>query len=85
MDFRKLKPFLCDFIQYYIIDLGRGWDNNLSILLSGNTEEAFIIVCQQLCDENKDDFGYFIAELMGYFTEDELDILYNNNWGQNGI
>jgi len=82
MNFEKLKPFLCDFIQYYYDDLQNSTGGYLHIATDdGNLTEQDIWVCQEQCEKNADNFGYFIATLMRHFTEDELDKLYEDYWG----
>ena len=81
MQFEELKPFLNNFIQYYYIELGNRAGGNLHLALDeGSLDELTIWYCQKYAEKNNDDFGYFIATLMRYFTEDELEKMYNDNW-----
>lgn len=81
LPFDKLKPFLKDFIQYYYNELGNGTGGTLHIALDdGNVSENDIWFCQEYAQKNNDHFGYFIATLMRYFTEDELEEMYDNGW-----
>ena len=77
----RLKPFLCDFISYYRDQLGNSAGGWLHIVLDdGNLEEGHIYACQQDAEKNGDSFGYFLATLLRYFTEQELQKLYDNDW-----
>lgn len=78
---QRLKPMLCDLIAYYRDDLGHSAGGSLHIVLDdGNLEDGHIWHCQQFAKEEGDSFGYFLATLMRYFTEDELQVLYDNDW-----
>lgn len=78
---KNLNHFLCDLVQYYYDDLGNINGGNLHIALDdGNLNTNHIWFCQEKCEKNRDDFGYFIATLMRHFTENELEKLYETDW-----
>lgn len=81
MDFSKFKPFLIDFIHYYYKDLGNVSGGYLHIVLDdGNIDDECIYHCQLDCEKHNDSFGFFLARLLREFTEDELQLLYDDNW-----
>ena len=81
IDFIKFKPLLCDLIRYYYNEIGHGAGGYLHIATDdGNLHEGNISFCQDLCKEHSDDFGFFIATLMRYFTEEELEKMYDSDW-----
>ena len=80
--FNKLKPYLQDFVGYYY-----GLENNAAggrlhiVLDDGNLEPESIWFCQEGAMKEGDTFGYFLATLLRYFTMEELEAMYKNNWG----
>jgi hypothetical protein len=81
-DMENLKPFLCVFIKYYYDALGNSRGGTLHIVLyDGNIDKDFISTCRIFAREEGDSFGIFLCDLLELFSEDELEELYDNNWG----
>jgi hypothetical protein len=77
----KFKPLLRDFIRFYYKELGCCTGGNLHIVLDdGNLSEQDIWYCQEEAQKAGDTFGYFLATLMRYFTEEELTEMYGADW-----
>jgi hypothetical protein len=80
--YEKMKPFLCDFIQYYYNELGNGAGGFLHVATDdGNLDPECIWFCQEECTKNGDHFGFFIATIMRHFKTEELEEMYEDNWG----
>jgi hypothetical protein len=78
----KLKPFICEFVKYYYDTLGNAAGGTLHIMLDdGNIEKDFIQSCRTFARKEGDSFGIFLCDLLELFSEDELEALYDNNWG----
>jgi hypothetical protein len=78
---RALRPFIKTFITFYYSFPGNGAGGNLHIVLDdGNIETTHIVWCQNLCKQQKDSFGYFLAGLLLLFTERERGIMYEAAW-----
>lgn len=82
MDFKALKPFVKEFVQYYYDELENGSGGYLHIVLDdGNIEKRNILFCMEKCKENNDSFGFFLATLLMHFTKDELQALSDDYFG----
>ncbi len=82
MDFKKLKPFVVDFIRYYYNELNNPSGGNLHVVLDdGNYDAETILFCLKSAEKENDSFGVFLAKLLLEFTEEELnEIDDNNDW-----
>lgn len=81
VNFDNFKPLLSDLVEFYYEDLGNAAGGNLHIALDdGNLSDGNIWFCQEQCEKNKDTFGYFLATLLRYFSEDEREEMYKTGW-----
>lgn len=80
-DFEKFKPFISDLIKFYYEDLENAAGGNLHIALDdGNLSDGNIWFCQERCEKAGDTFGYFLATLLRYFSEEEREQMYKAGW-----
>ena len=80
--FSKLKPYLQDFIGFYYNELGAPTGGILhSILDDGNLGPGDIWGGQEDARKAGNTFAYFLATLLRYFSTEELEAMYENNWG----
>jgi hypothetical protein len=78
----KLKTVANELIQYYyeIPDNGAGGYCHI-VLDDGNLSDYNLYFCQELCAQNDDHLGYLIMTILRYFTEEELEEMYEKDWG----
>jgi len=79
--YKKLKASLLELIEFYYSLSGNSVGGNLHIILDdGNIEDDFIYICQCDCEKNNDSLGLLISTLLRYYTLNEREYMYENDW-----
>jgi len=80
--FFKMMPRVYDFIYFYTQFWFGGTGGFLHIVLDdGNVDDESVWYCQEQASLQNDTFGYFLATLLRFFTEDEREVMYADGWG----
>ena len=81
MKMKKLKPIIKFLIQAYYESPDNYAGGNLHIVLDdGNIEHANIRWCKKECKKNNDSIGRVICDILLQYTEEELQIMYDEDW-----
>lgn len=81
MNLEKFKPLVFELIEYYTTQIDNPTGGSLHIVLDdGNLDDGDLFHCQEFAQKHKDDFGYFLATLLRYFTKEERTEMHKSGW-----
>jgi hypothetical protein len=77
--YRELKKVIKPLIHFYYMSHAAGGCLHIA-LDDGNLADENLYFCQRLAEQRKDYMGYMIATTLRYFTEEEREKMYDNEW-----